>query len=119
MDLRICPATSAWGGLEISVHVADRDPEEVMCIVSLPADRLAGPEQPAVEETAAYVVTAAVWAPSVHNIQPWWFSADGQELSLHADAGPDSALSGSAPFAIVTNPFREDVRPLPGRLTRR
>ena len=33
------------------------------------------------------MVAAAVWAPSVHNTQPWWFSADGQELSLHADAG--------------------------------
>ena len=58
-----------------------------MGIVSPPTDRLAGPEQPAVEELAAYVVAAAVWAPSVHNTQPWWFSADGQELSLHADAG--------------------------------
>jgi hypothetical protein len=58
-----------------------------MSIVSLPADRLAGPEQPAAEEIAAYVVAAAVWAPSVHNTQPWWFSAGGQELSLHADAG--------------------------------
>ena len=58
-----------------------------MGIVSPPADRLSGPEQPAVEEIAAYVVAAAVWAPSVHNTQPWWFSADGRELSLHADAG--------------------------------
>ena len=58
-----------------------------MSIVSLPADRPAGPEQPTVEEIAAYVVAAAVWAPSVHNTQPWWFSADGQQLSLHADAG--------------------------------
>jgi hypothetical protein len=58
-----------------------------MSIVSLSADRLAGPEQPAVEEIATYVMAAAVWAPSVHNTQPWWFSADGQELSLHADAG--------------------------------
>ena len=58
-----------------------------MSIVSRPADRLAGPEQPAVEEIAAYVVAAAVWAPSVHNTQPWWFSVGGQELSLHADAG--------------------------------
>ncbi len=57
-----------------------------MSIVPLPADRLAGPEQPAMEEIAAYVVAAAVWAPSVHNTQPWWFSADGQELRLHADA---------------------------------
>jgi hypothetical protein len=58
-----------------------------MSIVSLPADRLAGPEQLAAQEIAAYVVAAAVWAPSVHNTQPWWFSAGGQELSLHADAG--------------------------------
>jgi hypothetical protein len=58
-----------------------------MSIVSPPADRLAGPEQPAAEEIAAYVVAAAVWAPSVHNTQPWWFSTDGHELSLHADAG--------------------------------
>ena len=58
-----------------------------MSIVSLPADRPAGPEQPTVEEIAAYVVAAAVWAPSVHNTQPWWFSADGQKLSLHAEAG--------------------------------
>ena len=29
---------------------------------------------------------AAVWAPSVHNTQPWQFTAAGQQLSLHADA---------------------------------
>ena len=58
-----------------------------MGIVSLPTGRLAGLERPAVEEIAAYVVAAAVWAPSVHNTQPWWFSVGGQELSLHADAG--------------------------------
>jgi hypothetical protein len=34
-----------------------------MSIVSLSADRLAGPEQPAVEEIATYVMAAAVWAP--------------------------------------------------------
>src|SRR5690348_9133637 len=38
-------------------------------------------------EVVGYVVTAAVWAPSVHNTQPWSFSADGQRISLHADTG--------------------------------
>src|SRR5215470_4559270 len=76
-----------WRSAGDSGHAADCGPEEAMSIVSLPADRLAGPEQPTAEEIAAYVVAAAVWAPSVHNTQPWWFSADGPELSLHADAG--------------------------------
>src|SRR5215470_16760341 len=51
-----------------------------------PAGRLAGPEPAAPEEIAAQVVAAAVWAPSVHNTQPWWFRARGPEISLHADA---------------------------------
>jgi hypothetical protein len=33
------------------------------------------------------VVAEAVWAPSVHNTQPWCFSADGQQIRLYADAG--------------------------------
>jgi len=37
------------------------------------------------DEIAAYIVSAAVWAPSVHNTQPWWFAARGAELVLHAD----------------------------------
>jgi nitroreductase len=37
------------------------------------------------DEVAAYVVDAAVWAPSVHNTQPWWFSGRGAEIILHAD----------------------------------
>jgi nitroreductase len=37
------------------------------------------------DEVAAYVVDAAVWAPSVHNTQPWWFATRGAELTLYAD----------------------------------
>src|SRR2546430_2406291 len=52
-----------------------------------PAEWLAGPGPLAADEVVSYVVTAAVWAPSVHNSQPWRFGACGQEISLHADAG--------------------------------
>ena len=38
------------------------------------------------EEIARYVVAYAVWAPSVHNTQPWRFTSSGQQISLHADA---------------------------------
>src|SRR5215468_617883 len=59
----------------------------------MPAARPAGPEPPTAAglptaaELAGYVVAAAVWAPSVHNTQPWWFSASGREISLYADLG--------------------------------
>jgi hypothetical protein len=51
-----------------------------------PAKRQAGPERGTADEVATQVVAAAVWAPSVHNTQPWWFRARDQEISLHADA---------------------------------
>jgi hypothetical protein len=54
-------------------------------------------ESAAAEDAIRFAVEAAVWAPSVHNTQPWWFGSAGQErvstagwtmsrrISLHAD----------------------------------
>ncbi len=40
------------------------------------------------EEITRYVVARAIWAPSVHNTQPWRFTAEGgPHLSLYADTG--------------------------------
>ncbi len=49
--------------------------------------------QPTATETVRTVIAEAVWAPSVHNTQPWWFSADGQQISLYADAGRRLAVA--------------------------
>jgi hypothetical protein len=46
------------------------------------------------EETVRYVVARAIWAPSVHNTQPWRFTTDGgPRLSLYADAGRQLAVA--------------------------
>jgi nitroreductase len=37
------------------------------------------------EEMAQVLLDAAVWAPSVHNTQPWWFGTRGSRVTLHAD----------------------------------
>jgi hypothetical protein len=50
-------------------------------------EELVGPQPPSAEDVVRYVVATAVWAPSVHNTQPWRFSADGREISLLADPG--------------------------------
>src|SRR5262252_10645877 len=55
--------------------------------VAPPGGGRASPEPLAAAEVTRYVVTAAVWAPSVHNTQPWRFTASGEELGLYADAG--------------------------------
>jgi hypothetical protein len=39
------------------------------------------------------VVAEAIWAPSVHNTQPWRFTAIGQEISLHADRSRQLTVS--------------------------
>jgi hypothetical protein len=57
-----------------------------MDAVPLPDGELAGPEPLTEDEVARYVVAAAVWAPSVHNTQPWRFTVRGQQISLYIDA---------------------------------
>jgi nitroreductase len=36
-------------------------------------------------EIAEFVAGSAIWAPSVHNTQPWWFAVHGTEIALRAD----------------------------------
>ena len=56
-------------------------------VVTLLVPRDAGQGPLTAAQVAAYVVGAAVWAPSVHNSQPWWFAAEGAGIALYADAG--------------------------------
>jgi hypothetical protein len=51
-----------------------------------PAEAPERPDPPA-DEIVGRVVAEAVWAPSVHNTQPWCFTADTQHIRMHADLG--------------------------------
>jgi hypothetical protein len=64
-----------------------------MGAVLLPDCQPAGSGPLTAGEIADYVVTAAVWAPSVQNTQPWRFTACGRQISLHADAGRRLAVA--------------------------
>jgi hypothetical protein len=43
------------------------------------------PDTPERGEVLHRLVEAAVWAPSAHNTQPWWFDTHGETVTLHAD----------------------------------
>ncbi|HYA53055.1 MAG TPA: hypothetical protein VEG33_18030, partial [Streptosporangiaceae bacterium] len=58
-----------------------------MAAVPRPDGQPAHPAPLGAGEVARYVAAAAVWAPSVHNTQPWRFTAGGQQISVYADAG--------------------------------
>jgi hypothetical protein len=47
------------------------------------------------DEIARFAIETAVWAPSLHNTQPWRFGARSGEISLYAD--PDRRLAVADP----------------------
>ncbi|GII54176.1 NAD(P)H nitroreductase [Planotetraspora thailandica] len=82
----------------------------------------------AVARVTRAAVDAAVWAPSVHNTQPWSFAISGDEISLRADtdrklrvadaAGRQMLIScGAALFNVRITlsalGYEPEVRPLP------
>src|SRR5215469_1782862 len=74
--------------------VAERTEESVSTLPA-PAPAPPRPERPAAE-IARYVVGEAVWTPSVHNTQPWWFSVDSTGLCLYADPARQLAVADPA-----------------------
>jgi hypothetical protein len=47
------------------------------------------------KETTDFLIDAAMWAPSVHNTQPWWFGVRGSTVTVHTD--PDRRLDVADP----------------------
>ncbi len=43
-----------------------------------------------------FVVETAIWAPSVHNTQPWLFTADAAGITMFADAGRQLAVADAS-----------------------
>ncbi|MDH2425268.1 hypothetical protein [Sphaerisporangium sp. TRM90804] len=81
-----------------------------------------------IARAARTAVEAAVWAPSVHNTQPWAFAVSGDEISLRAnpdrrlrladEGGRQMLISGGAALFDVRIALRElgyepEVRVLP------
>lgn len=52
-----------------------------------------GPRLQSGDDIVRYVVAHAVWAPSVHNTQPWHFSAEEHQITLHADPARQLAVA--------------------------
>ena len=48
------------------------------------------------EKSARRLLDAVVWAPSVHNTQPWWFGTRGSTVTVHADM--DRRLEVADPY---------------------
>ncbi len=63
--------------------------------------RVPGEEPRSVADVAIYAVRSAIWAPSVHNTQPWSFAADNDGLSLYADCGRQLTVADASGRELV------------------
>lgn len=64
--------------------------------------RRAQVEEPrSVADVAIYVVRSAIWAPSVHNTQPWLFTADDDGISLYADCGRQLTVADASGRELI------------------
>jgi len=52
---------------------------------TVPAQRSSERTRLTSTEVVQFVTGSAIWAPSVHNTQPWRFTVQGTEIALHAD----------------------------------